>query len=355
MTGAPNGSSSSETWEPDVQLFNKSLVSDIVLVAEIGVNHEGDVGKALELIDLAAQAGADAVKFQSYTPARYSTAENAERLARVTRFALDEAAHRRLAERAGRAGLAFFSTPVTEDWAPLLAELGSAIKIASGDIDFEPVIRAAAATGLPVILSTGAADEAEIDRAVGWVRQEVGVEHLPDRLILMHCVSAYPTPIEQANLLAIPWMAERFAPVTVGYSNHVIGREAPLAAVALGARVIEVHFTDRKEGRQFHDHALSQDPDDLAWLAMMLPRIAAARGVYGKPVQDCERGMREAIRKGVVAAADLPAGRRLSRDDLMFARPATEIAAGEIDTLLGKTLTRAVPRGHLLRRDALDG
>ncbi|MBP5856093.1 N-acetylneuraminate synthase family protein [Marivibrio halodurans] len=336
-----------------MRLFGKDTAREVVLIAEIGVNHEGDPEKAVDLLHLAARAGADAVKFQSYTPERFVTSEDAARLERVGRFALDEAAHRHLKAEADKAGVAFLSTPVTEDWVPLLAELGTAIKIMSGDLTSPATIRAAARTGLPVLLSTGGGRIDEVDRAVGWMREEVGEAALAGRLAVLHCVSAYPTPMEEANLLSIPFMTARYAPVTVGYSNHVIGPEAVLAAVALGARVVEVHFTDRKHGREFRDHALSADPADMAYLARTIPAIVDARGEWEKTPQPCEREAIAAIRKGVVAARDLPDGRRLAREDLMFARPGSEIPAMEIDRVIGKRLNRALAKGAILRRSDL--
>ena len=247
-----------------MNLFGKDLSRDIAIVAEIGVNHEGDPEKAIELLRLAAAAGADAVKFQSYTPARFISADDPERLKRVTSFALDKDAHIALAREAESLGIHFFSTPVTEDWVEFLGSIGSAMKIASGDLTFEPVIRKAARTGLPMIISTGLGEVKEIDRAVSWVSDEIGEDKLSENLALMHCISAYPTPIEQANVLSVPFLADRYN-LTVGYSNHVIGLQPCLAAVALGAQLLEVHFTDNKVDREFRDHCVGKKvPRDLA-------------------------------------------------------------------------------------------
>jgi N,N'-diacetyllegionaminate synthase len=335
-----------------MHLFGKDLNRDVAIVAEIGVNHEGDVEAASRLVRLAAEAGADAVKFQSYTPERYVSAADPERLARVRRFALDETAHRRLAAEAKALEIAFFSTPLTEDQVALLAQLAPAIKIASGDLDFEPVIRAAAATGKPVILSTGAGTLDEIDRAVGWVRDEIGGADLAERLVLMQCVSAYPAPVGQASAAAVPFLRARYG-VPVGYSNHVVGPEACYAAIALGASTIEVHFTDRKEGRSFRDHALSFEPDELKDLVEKAARIRAAVGKNGKTPQASEPVDVRMMRKGVVAARDLVPGTVLAREDLMFARPAIEFAAGEIGALLGRKLNAPAKRGELIKRTAV--
>ncbi len=336
-----------------MQLFGKDLDQDVVVVAEIGDNHEGDLDAALNLLRLAREAGADAAKFQTFTPERYASASDPVRLERVRGFDLGKKGMRRLADEAAKHAFPIFSTAVSEDVVPFLAELFPAIKIASGDIDFEPVIRAAAATGKAVILSTGLATTAEIDAAVGWFREEAGTDDVRDRLILMHCVSAYPAPIEEVNLLSIPYLAERTG-LRVGYSNHVIGLDACLAAVALGAPVIETHFTDRKTGREFRDHALSCDPDDLKRLVEAAPRVRAGLGRRAKQRQPSEAGNVKAFRKGIVAARDLIAGHVIGRDDLMFARPATEFPASEVGKVVGARLKGPVKMGEMIRRDNVE-
>lgn len=336
-----------------MELFGVDLSQRPALIAEVGVNHEGNLDKALDLLGLAARAGADAVKFQSYTPERFIAANDAERRARVARFGLDEAAHLTLKAEAEAQGIAFCSSAISEDWVPFLAEHCAAIKIASGDIDFEPVIRAASASGKPVILSTGTADLAEVRRAVAWAREEMG-QAAVERLAVLHCVSAYPTPLEQANLTAIPTLAAELDPITVGYSNHVIGPEAPIAAVALGAKVVEVHFTDQKQGRDFRDHELSCDADDLAYLVNILPKVAQSRGSGEKVPQACEDGTGPAIRKGLTVARDLPAGHVLSRADLVFTRPATEFPSRCISAVVGRKLLKPVQQGFVLQRDAVE-
>jgi N-acetylneuraminate synthase/N,N'-diacetyllegionaminate synthase len=332
-----------------MRLFGCDLDREIAVVAEIGVNHEGDPAAASRLLRLAAQAGAHAVKFQTFTPARYASASDPARLARVTGFCLDEATHRRLAREAAELGVAMFSTAVSEDVVPLLAELFPAIKIASGDLDFEPVIRAAARTGKPVILSTGLGTMDEVTRAVGWVRDEVGAAGLRDRLVLMQCVSAYPAPIEEASVLGVPHLA-RETGLRVGYSNHVIGPEACYAAAAHGACAIEVHFTDRKTGRDFRDHALSFEPDDLKGLFAVLPRIRASLGEAAKRRMPSELPNLKAVRKGLVAARDLAAGMVLGEADLMYARPQTEFAAAERASVVGRKLGVSLKRGELIPR-----
>lgn len=333
-------------------LFGRPLGVEVAIVAEIGVNHEGDVEAASRLIKAAGSAGADAVKLQSYTPDRLASSVDPVRLQRVRRFALSVEAHERLFSEAAGNGVRLFSTAVTEDWVPWLAAHCPAIKIASGDLTFEPVIRAAAGSGRVVILSTGCGDLAEVDRAVDWVAREVGIDAIRDHLVLMHCVSAYPAPAAQANLLSIQFMRDRYG-VEVGYSNHVIGPDVPLAAVALGASVIELHFTDCREGREFRDHQLSVLPQELAEFVARARAVSAARGSMSKGAQECELSIRDAIRKGVVAARDLAAGTVLARADLMYARPATEVSSGKFEEVIGRSLPVDVKRGMPIPRSVL--
>lgn len=334
-------------------VFGRPASERPLVLAEIGVNHEGDIDAALRLVAATADAGADAVKFQCYTPERFVAAADAERLERVRRFAFGADEFRRIATFAAERRIGFFASAISEDWVPFIAEVGGLLKIASGDLDFRPVIEAAARSGCPTLLSTGAGTVAEIDQAVGWFAAAAGTGALDERLMLMHCVSAYPTPPEEANLLAIPFLAERYG-VAVGYSNHVPGIEAPLAAVALGAAALEVHVTDRREGRTFRDHHLSLEPHELAELVRRAPIVASMRGQMAKTVQPSEAGMVPAIRKGVVAARDLPAGHVLTTGDLAFARPGGEFAAVEADALIGRRLSAAVATGHTLPRAAVE-
>jgi len=336
-----------------MQLFGKNLSKEVAVVAEIGVNHEGDVEVASSLLELAAGAGVDAVKFQTYTPEKFISTSTPERFERVKRFALDENAFLRLSEEAEKLRVAMFSTAVTEDSVALVNKIGQAIKIASGDLTFEPVIRAAAQTGKPIIVSTGLGIESEIDQAVSWVREEIGSNSLSECLVLMHCVSAYPTPLDQTNVRSVPYLATRYG-VPTGYSNHAIEVEACLAAVALGACVLEVHITDCKSERMFHDHGLSFEIDELAKLVDMVPRIRASLGEFRKERQVSELPLLDVARKGLVAAHDLQPGTILKQDHVMFARPATEFPASALPKIIGSRLKIGLRRGEIIPKHAVE-
>ena len=251
------------------------------IIAELGVNHEGDVDIAVDIINQLKGSGVSAIKLQSFTPERLSSASDQARLDRLKKFSLSLDDHLHLRKKAHDAGLAFVSTPCTEDWVSPLADICDALKIASGDIDFKPTILAAASSNLPVIVSTGSATISEVDSVVELFKSCRADRPLAENLFLMHCVSEYPTSIADCNLRSIPLMADRYA-LEIGWSNHVIGPLACYSAVALGASSIEVHVTNNKFDRAFRDHALSFEPQELKPLADALNDIHLSRGNFEK-------------------------------------------------------------------------
>ncbi len=335
-----------------MQLFGKNIDEGSAIVAEIGVNHEGSLDKAIELLHLAHASGADAAKFQTFTPERFVSAQDPDRLKRVRAFDLGERGLKALKAEADKLDFNIFSTAVSDDVVPLLTALFDVVKIASGDLDFEPTIKAAAQSGKKTIISTGLGTAEEVAQAVHWFKAAAGTDDIRDRLILMQCVSAYPVPIEQAQVGAMSALSNATG-LRVGYSNHIIGLEACFAAAALGAPIIEVHFTDCKTGREFRDHALSCDPSDMETLVAAVPRIRASIGSGTKERQPAEVDNLIAVRKGVIAARNLSAGTVLRSDDLVFARPASEFAAHEIIDLPGKTLNVDLKMGDLIPRSGI--
>ena len=323
----------------------------VAVVAEIGNNHEGDPEVAARLIRLMAEHGADAVKLQVYRTEQFVNPADTERFARMRAFELSAEAVRSLAALARDVGVGFVATPLDLESLALIAPLVDAIKIASGDITFVPLLRAAAATGRPIILSTGASTLDEIERALAIIR-EARAEGADEALAVLHCVSCYPTPEEQANLRAIPFLSQRLG-ITVGYSDHVLGLDAAAAAVALGARIIEKHVTLDRGWSSYRDHQLSLEPAEVGDLVARIRGISSMLGSPAKPVQACEQSMTAAIRRSVSAARDLPAGHRLTTGDLQWFRPAGGIAPGNEAAMIGRTLERAVPAGHALRAEDL--
>lgn len=326
----------------------------VMVVAEIGNNHEGDADRAFRLLEAAADAGADAVKFQTYQTAEFVGRADPARFERLRRFELPWEVFPRLARRARERGLRFLSTPLDLESARRLSTCVDAFKIASGDNLFLPLLETVASYPLPTLVSLGLTDEAAaravlatLDRlwpAAGGASERVGV---------LHCVTAYPVPPEQANVSTVRTLAGWTA-LTVGYSDHTLGAAACRAAVALGARVIEKHFTLDKAFSDFRDHAISADPADLADLVRGVRETERLLGRPGKWVLPVEKDLMVAARRSIVAARSLSKGRTLASADLRWVRPGGGLAPGREKELLGRRLSRDVPEGARLSVDDLE-
>ena len=189
----------------------------------------------------------------------------------------------------------------------------------------------------------------EIQTTLKWVKNYGGKKYLK-KIILLQCVSAYPTPINQANVMSMNFLKKKFKTI-VGYSNHVLGDEACLAAVALGASVVEVHFTDNKKNRKFHDHALSFEPKELKDFIKKAKAIKTSLGSMNKIRQNSELPLLKIGRKGIIAKKNIKAGKILQQSDLMFARPATYFSSLEINKVLGKKIKYSLKKGEVLKRN----
>lgn len=319
----------------------------VLIVAEIGNNHEGDFDRARQLVLAAGRSGADAVKFQTARADLFISPGDADRLARFRSYEFSNDQWRTLADVARRETLAFLSTPLDLDSATMLEPLVDAFKIASGDITFVPLLRQVAATGKPLIVSTGASTVADIEAAIECVRTTWRSQGVKGDLALLHCVSAYPTPPGEANLAMIRTLSA-FRDATIGYSDHVAGTEAAVVAVAAGARIIEKHFTLDKAQSSFRDHALSADPAEFRDMVTRIRHTEAMLGSGEKALQPCERAMVAAIRRSVAARHDLASGHLLTAGDLMWVRPGTGVAPGDQSQLIGRVLKRHVGCGELL-------
>lgn len=332
-------------------------------IAEIGVNHNGDMKLAKRLIDAAVEAGADAVKFQTFSAERLNT-----RLAPKAGYhiattgpdtvqswfdllktqELTEAMHHDLIGHCRQRGIIFLSTPYDEESADLLEELGVvAFKIASTDANNLPFLQHLAKKGRPILLSTGMCTMAEVRESVAAIRQE-GLK----QIVVMHCTAAYPAPLDQTHLRAMVTMGNELD-VLVGYSDHTVEDVNPVLAVALGAAVYEKHVTENR-ALPGPDHRVSLTPAELKRTVQLVRMAETALGCAVKVVQPSEHEHRALLRKSVVTAHALKEGETLTKDKLSIKRPGIGLPPREIESLVGRRVRVNLPRDTVLQTDHLD-
>ncbi len=353
----------------------------VFVIAEAGVNHDGSLDDALRMVDVAAEAGADAVKFQTFDAARLVTRRAAKaayqarntgaddgQLAMLKALELDRDAHHRLADRARARGVRFMSTAFDMDSLDFLAGLDMpAIKVPSGDLTWGAMLLKAARLGRPLIVSTGMATLEEIGDALRVIAFALTRDGAPgsaadleaafadpgaqaalrERVTLLHCTTEYPASLAAVNLRAMDLMRDAFG-LPVGYSDHTLGTTVAIAAAARGATVIEKHFTlDR--GRAGPDHAASLEPAELAAMVAGLREVETALGEARKAPATEEVANRAIARRSLVAARPIAAGEPFSLDNLTAKRPADGLSPMAVWPLLGRPSPRAWAEDEAVR------
>ena len=325
------------------------------IIAEAGVNHNGDLELAKRLVDVAADAGADAVKFQTLYADRLvspeapkaayqleTTGEEESQAEMIRKLELPPEAFGALQAYCAERDITFISTPFDHQSIDLLDDLGvPAFKSPSGETVNLPYLRHLAMKGKPIILSTGMSYLSEVERAIRTIRQTGN-----DQLVVLHCVSNYPASPIDVNLKAMGTMSQAFD-VPVGFSDHTLGIEVPLAAVALGACVIEKHFTlDRNMTGP--DHRASLEPDELRALVTGIRSVEQALGNGIKAPAESEENTRSMARRSLYAARNIAAGTALGEDDLIALRPPGGIPPDQLDLVVGRGLRRTLAAGTAL-------
>lgn len=338
-----------------------------LIIAEAGVNHNGSLEQARKLVDAAAAAGADYVKFQTFKADKMIAAsakkaayqientgqdDTAEsQLEMVRKLELTEAHHQELQAYCSQQGIGFLSTAFDTESLALLEKLELPLyKIPSGEITNFPLLQAFAQTGRPLVLSTGMAKLGEIEAALEVLTLN-GAD--PELLTVLHCSTQYPTPVDQVNLRAMHTIGEAFG-VSVGYSDHTLGTTIPIAAVAMGATMIEKHFTlDRNLPGP--DHKASLEPAELAAMVTAIRDVERARGDGIKRPMPCEMDNLAVARKSIHLARALPKDHRLSPEDLLMKRPGDGISPAQLSTVVGMRLQKALPQDYQLNWNDLCG
>jgi len=331
------------------------------IIAEAGVNHNGDPECARKLIDAAVEAQADAIKFQTFiaeilvTPsAQKAEYQKIGSSASTTQFQmlksleLSEPVFKKLAAYAKKKGILFLSTAFDEESLELLFRLHVPVfKIPSGEITNFPFLAKIAEQKKPVILSTGMSTMAEVKDAVSCLR-----EHGCKEIVILHCTTSYPAPPESVNLRAMNTLREEFR-LPVGYSDHTAGISITIAAVAMGACVIEKHFTlDRTLPGP--DHAASLEPEEFRQMVRAVRDVESAAGNGKKDIQACEVSIRAVVRKSIVAAKNIAPGALISEDMLTIKRPGSGIEPGHIQEIIGKTAPHGILKDTVITWDMIE-
>ena len=331
----------------------------IYIIAEAGVNHNGVLDIALRLVDVAAEAGANAVKFQTFQAEalasasaekagyqKQTTAGTEAQVDMLRRLELSSEAHRQIMRQCEKRGIAFLSSPFDLASIDFLVALGLGVfKIPSGEITNLPYLRKVGALRKEIILSTGMSNLEEVDTALRFL-EKAGTAR--ERITLLHCTTEYPAPFAEVNLLAMRTMSEAFPGIKgVGYSDHTPGIEISIAAAALGASIIEKHFTLDKT-MEGPDHRASLEPHELAQLVRSVRNIEAALGDGIKAPTASELPNRDIARKSLVAARDIQVGEVFSEENLTAKRPGTGVSPMLWDDVLGTKATRALRKDEAL-------
>ncbi len=358
--------------------------SHVTVIAEAGVNHNGDLALALELIDAAAAAGADLVKFQTFTAAdivlpsapkadyqRRTTPVSESQFEMLRQLELSHDAHHTLLSHARERGIGFLSTPFDRPSLRfLIDDLGlNLVKLPSSDLTNTPLLIDAARSGAALILSTGMGTLGEVEHALKALAFGLAREGIPydtesldeayadpdsrvllrDTVTLLHCTSDYPAAVDSVNLRAMATLSTAFA-VPVGYSDHTQGITVAVAAAALGAVVIEKHLT-LDNAMPGPDHAASSEPDEFAALVRGIRDVERALGSQAKVPGSAELVNRRTMRKGMYAARDVAAGTVLTEGDILVVRPATPVGPEAYFAWLGAVVTRDLRAGDPLVAD----
>ena len=329
-------------------------MSRVLIIAEAGVNHNGDIGIAKRLIDEAKRCGADIVKFQTFNPrklaSRYAkmadyqkenlgVEESQEEM--LSKLTLKQEEYTELSHYCDEVGIKFLSTPFEIESIRFLVKLQNIWKIPSGEITNYPYLLEIARTGKDIILSTGMSTLKEVDEAV-----EVLKCNGAGKITLLHCTTNYPTPMKEVNLRAMLTLKEHCG-LSVGYSDHTKGIEVPLAAVALGAEVIEKHFTlDRHmEGP---DHKASLEPDELKAMVEGIRKVEEALGTGVKSPSESEKANIPIVRKSIIANKKIQVGETLTAENMTTKRPGTGISPMKWNEVLGTTAIRDFEEDELI-------
>ena len=311
-------------------------MNKVFVVAEIGNNHEGSYSLAKKLISEAHKSGVSAVKFQTFNTENYVNSKDKKRYERLKKFELSKDEFLKLFQFTKKKKLKFISTPFDIDSAIFLGSFVDYFKISSGDNNYYELIEKVLSFKKPTIISTGLLSYKEINKLINFVKKN---KFPLKKLILLHCVSAYPVDDLEANLKSIEFLKKKLS-VKIGYSDHTLGNVAPIMAVAFGAEMIEKHFTLDKNFSNFRDHSISADPKEMKQIVKDVNRANFMKGIFNKKISRTEKQNKNSMRRSIYAKKDLKKKQIIEYNDIKIVRPFTKLAENNLSKILKKKLKR---------------
>jgi len=333
-----------------MKLKNFDLKKKVFIIAEVGNNHEGNFSIAKKLVRLAAKAGADAVKFQTFRTENFIRKKDIKRFKQLKKFELSYEQFKSLKKLAHINKIKFISTPLDLESADFLIKNADLIKIASGDNNFFPLIEKVLKSKKSIIISTGMINALQIKDLTNYIYKVIGKKSAEKRIALLHCVTNYPVEDEFANLRSVEYLIKN-SKLTIGYSDHTIGNEACIAAVAMGAKVIEKHFTINKKFSKFRDHALSADYIDLKNIVTGIRKVEKQLGRFNKEIQKPEKKLIKIVRRAAYADKDIFPGEKISLKNTKFLRPALTSNFFNLKKIIGKKIKKTFYKDQKINLD----
>jgi len=318
--------------------MNLNKLKKTFIIAEIGNNHEGSFNVACKLIQEAKKAGVDAVKFQTFKTEDFISPHDKKRFKKLKKFELSYEQFEKLSIIKKKNKLKFISTPLDIKSAFFLNNIVDCFKIASGDNNYYDLIKTVLNFNKPTFISTGLLDFPEVKSLIKFIKR-VGFDI--SKLSLFHCVSDYPVSYKEANLLSVKFLKEKL-PLTVGYSDHTIGKEAAIIAVALGAKIIEKHFTLSNYFSKFRDHQISLNPKDMKQLVSSIEKTELMLGLEEKKIQNSEFKNLDLIRRSIYSANNFSKNSIIKKDMIKFLRPANIYKPNDLKKILNKKIKKKI-------------
>ena len=333
-----------------MKLKNFDLKKKVFIIAEVGNNHEGNFTVAKKLVHQAARAGADAVKFQTFKTKNFIRKKDKKRFKQLKKFELSYKQFQFLRKLAHINKIKFISTPLDLESADFLIKNTDIIKIASSDNNFYPLIDKVLKSKKPIIISTGMTNALQIKSLTSYIIKAIGKKATEKRISLLHCVTSYPVEDRFANLRSIEYLIKK-SRLTIGYSDHTLGNEACIAAVTMGAKVIEKHFTINKKFSKFRDHALSADYLDMRNLVTGIRKIEMQLGKFNKEIQKPEKKLIKLVRRAVYAEKQISPGEKLSFKNIKFLRPALTSNFNSLKKIIGRKIKKTFYKDQKINLD----